>query len=59
MARALQDRWFADPRSHRGEKVTVRILRSNDEERRLEREVLIAQQRYPSVSAERRMRSDS
>ena len=40
-------------------KVTVRILRLNDEERRLEREVFIAQQRYPSVSAERRMRSDS
>lgn len=39
-------------------RVTVKILRLNDEERRLEREILVAQQRYPSVSAERRMRGD-
>jgi hypothetical protein len=38
--------------------VTVNILRLNDEERRLEREVLVTQQRYPTVSAQRRMTGD-
>ena len=36
-------------------RVTVKILRSNDEERRLEREILIAQERYPSAPAKRRI----
>jgi hypothetical protein len=39
-------------------RVTIKILRLNDEERRLERDILIAQRRYPGASAERRMRSD-
>ena len=39
-------------------RVTAKILRLNDEERRLERHILIAQRRYPSASAERCMRSD-
>lgn len=40
-------------------RVTVKILRLNDEERRLEREILFVQERYPSVSAKRRIRGDS
>ena len=37
-------------------RVTVKILRLNDEERRLEREILVVQERYPSVSAQRRLK---
>jgi HNH endonuclease len=39
--------------------VTIKILRLNDDERVLEREILRAGERYPSVAALRRMRGIS